>query len=166
VTELEVRPAAADDVETVVRIMNEASEWVVARGAPPWNRSPWRTADVQDRIARGETYLAVDGGQAIATVTVQSSDEWLWPGRLPEALYVHRLAVARAAHGRRLGAALLEFAERLATDAGKRYLRLDCHCDNPTLRAYYIARGFSWLGDRATGTPPNDYCASLLEKAI
>jgi ribosomal protein S18 acetylase RimI-like enzyme len=166
VTQLEIRPATLADVETVVRIMSEASEWIVERGDPPWNRRPWRAADVQDKIARAETYLALEGGQAVATVTVQPSDEWLWPGRPPDALYVHRLAVARAAHGRKVGAGLLDFAERLATDEGRQYVRLDCHCDNPKLRAYYVARGFAWLGDRVTGIPPDDYCASLLEKAL
>ena len=163
---LEIRLATPREVETVVRILNEANDWIVELGQRPWNARPWGAAQAAPAIARGETYLAVDGGHAIATLTLQPADETIWPGRPSDALYVHRFAVERAAHGRHVGRDLLDFAARIATEDGKRYLRLDCHCDNPRLRAYYIRLGFAYLGDRTVGTAPRTYCASLLEKAL
>ena len=163
---LTIRPAAPSDADTVVRLLNEATEWIVARGYRPWNWRPWTAEDALSAIGRGETHLALEDGNAIATLKLQLRDETMWPARPADALYVHGLADARSAHGRNVGGLLLEFGARTAGHAGKRFLRLDCWCDNPPLRAHYVSHGFAWLGDKADGDGQHPYCASLFEKAL
>jgi len=161
-----VRRAELSETETILRILNEAAAWLSARGVDQWEVGQWKRAKLDAAIARGETYLAWDGTQAVGTVTLQWIDELFWPDRQADTGYVHRLAVSDATHGRHLGRDLLRWAEATSRDAGKRYLRLDCACDNSSLRAYYESLGFGHRGDRTIVGGPQTYCGSLFEKDL
>jgi GNAT superfamily N-acetyltransferase len=70
-----------------------------------------------------------------------------WGERLPDAAYVHKLAVRRACSGQGIGRAIVDWADRTAARAGRRFLRLDCLGDNPGIRSYYEELGFEHRGD-------------------
>src|SRR2546423_1557214 len=98
-------------------------------------------------IGRGEVYVAELGGDAVAAVTLLWDDPAYWGERPPDAAYVHKLAVSRACAGRRIGSAIVEWADATAAQNGRRYLRLDCLRDNPGIRTYYENLGFEHRGD-------------------
>jgi GNAT superfamily N-acetyltransferase len=60
---------------------------------------------------------------------------------------VYNLAVRRAWAGQGVGRQLLQWAERKAAEAGRRYLRLDCVPTNAFLRQYYEDAGFTARGE-------------------
>ena len=60
---------------------------------------------------------------------------------------MHKLAVRRDRAGRGIGAAVVEWANAEAAEAGREFLRLDCLCDNPRIRDYYEDLGFEHRGD-------------------
>jgi GNAT superfamily N-acetyltransferase len=78
----------------------------------------------------------------------------------PAAFEVHLLAVAREHHGRGVGSALLDIAERWALRCGARFLQVKTSGpSNPdpvfaSTRAFYLARGFTPLfeSDRLWGS--------------
>lgn len=74
-----VSRAELSDVETVLRILNEAAAWLCARGVDQWEVGQWRRAKLAAAIERGETYLASDGMQVVATLTLQWIDECSGP---------------------------------------------------------------------------------------
>ena len=160
------RLAALGDTDTVLRILNEAAEWLAVRGIAGWKAGQWRRAKLEAAIGRGETYLALDERAVVGTMCLQWGDDEMWPGASDDAGYVHRLAVGRAAHGRGIGRTLLAFAERTAREDGKRSLRLDCACASAGLRAYYTAAGFSWRGDLEVRGATDTWCGSLFEKPL
>ncbi len=83
----------------------------------------------------------------MGTVTVQRQAdlEW-WADDDPEsALYVHDLAVSRAAAGQSVGAQLLNWAGRLAARSEKPWLRLEAWKTNSVLHRYYLNQGFELL---------------------
>src|SRR5262249_52980048 len=84
----------------------------------------------------------------VATITIDATaDPELWhdSSDQDDALYVHRMVVARDEAGRGLGAALLDFAGRRAAAAGRAWLRLDAWATNTKLHDYYRGQGFTPL---------------------
>ena len=131
---------------TVASLLDEATVWVGERGYEQWPL-PFPHEAVAAAIERGEVYVAELDGDAVATVTLLWDDPAYWGERPLDAAYVHKLAVSRACAGRRIGSAIVEWADATAAQNGRRYLRLDCLRDNPGIRAYYENLGFEHRGD-------------------
>jgi GNAT superfamily N-acetyltransferase len=141
-----VRAARAEDVETVADLIDGATAWVGELGHEQWP-FPYPREDVAAAVERGEVYLAEVEGEAVGTVTILEDDPVYWGERPPDAHYVHKLAVRRDHGGRGLGAAIVEWADVRAANAGRVFLRLDCLRDDPGIRAYYERLGFEHRGD-------------------
>jgi acetyltransferase (GNAT) family protein len=145
-----MRLAGAREIEDVLTVLDEAAGWLERKGVrqwPPRFERDW----VEPAVLAGDTWLAVDGEDVLATVTLDRADG-LWADLPAPATYVHRLAVRRVAAG--LGARILGWAATTAAAAGSRYLRLDCVAWNGELRSYYEAAGFQHRGDAEVGGPP------------
>lgn len=139
---LYVRLADGGDAEQVEALLAEASAWLAGRGISWLRDGP---GPVPERIARGEVWAvrARRDGPLIATVSIDEvPDAELWGVQPPDALYVHRLTVARAHAGQGIGALLLDFAADYTARAGRAWVRLDTNKSNMRLQAYYAANGF------------------------
>jgi ribosomal protein S18 acetylase RimI-like enzyme len=156
-----IRRCQAQDVATVAELLDEATAWVGERGYEQWPL-PFPHKELEAAIERGEVYLAELDGEAVATVTLLWNDLQYWGERPPDAAYVHKLAVRRACAGRRIGSAIVEWADVTAAQAGRRFLRLDCLRDNPGIRAYYESLGFEHRGDLVV----NDRGMSIYERPV
>ena len=143
---MNVRLARPEDVETVADLLDEATRWVGKRGFEQWPL-PFPREELCAAVDRNEVYLVEVDGSAAATVTLLWDDQMYWGARPPDALYVHKLAVRRKQAGRRIGRAVVEWAEAEARAAGRSFLRLDCLADNPGIRRYYEILGFEHQGD-------------------
>jgi GNAT superfamily N-acetyltransferase len=145
-----VREARLDDTEVVASLLDEASRWVGERGFEQWPL-PFPRAQVAEAIARGEVFLAELDGEPVATVTILTEDPQYWGARPPDALYVHKLAVAREHAGRGFGTEVIGWADRRAVSLGRQFLRLDCLGDSSGIRRYYEQLGFEHRGDLVQG---------------
>ena len=130
----------------VAALLDEATAWVGDRGYEQWPL-PFPQEEITAASERGEVYVAELGRDVVATVTLLWDDPTYWPGKPADAAYLHKLAVSRACAGRRIGQAIVEWADRSAAAAGREFLRLDCLRDNPGIRAYYERLGFEHRGD-------------------
>jgi GNAT superfamily N-acetyltransferase len=165
---LEVRSAAADDIEAVADILAEVSAWLLTKGIRQWPaRFP---SDFFDGyVRRGELYVATVEDEIVGTVTLQWLDPPFW-GERQNAGFVHRLAVRRAHAG--CGRTLLDWAEKQAVQQGRSFLCLDTLTSNTRLRRYYEDLGFravgeiSGLADHPTDPALGRWRAVLYEKAI
>jgi GNAT superfamily N-acetyltransferase len=156
---LEVRRAAAEDVDEIVRVLSEAAAWLLGRGIRQWP-DPFSRVRVSAVVARGDFYLASSGGETVATLALMWSDSTFWGERPPDGGYVHALAVRRAHAGRGVGASLLDWAGEQVAGAGREYLRLDCLAGNAELRRYYERHGFELRGEVAV----DDFTSALYER--
>ncbi len=143
---MNVRRATHADAEAAGSILDEATVHVATLGYDQWP-VPFPRDELAQRIERGELYLVEVDGEPAATMTLLWDDPFLW-GEPPDAAYVHKLAIRRMFAGRGLGEAIVEWADRRAAAAGRRYLRLDCMRDNDRIRGYYERLGFEHRGDR------------------
>lgn len=164
---LDVRRAGPADVETVVGILDDAAAFSRERSGHGWDvgqfgRELATGGPLAQAFDHGDVYLALRESMPIATVTLQWRDELFWPGAPDDAGYVHRLAVARAAHGLGIGRALIEWAAEQARARGKRHLRLDTSAANSALRAYYERAGFQVKDERVVGP----WTVALFERAL
>jgi GNAT superfamily N-acetyltransferase len=153
-------------VDIVLDVLDQAAEWVKARGAEGWTPGQWRRERLLEAIVAGETNLARNAEAVVGTVTLQWTDETFWPGAPPDAGYVHRLAVTKSAHGQGVGRAMLDWAEQATRDQGRSLLRLDCAAGNPALRAYYESQGFELRGEVTHVGKWGTYRAARYEKPL
>jgi GNAT superfamily N-acetyltransferase len=159
---LTVARAQPEDLEAVLAIEYDATDWARARGINP-GRPPRPLRDIYtDRIDRGEAFLARVDGEPAAMLTLQWADRAMWPEAADDAAYVHGLMVRRAFAGQQVGLNLLRWAEHVAAAAGRTYLRLDCMAGNRSLRTYYEQAGFAYRGDVQRG----DYVGSRYERQV
>jgi GNAT superfamily N-acetyltransferase len=142
-----VRRAHQEDATTIAGLLDEATEWVVELGFSQWPL-PFPRDQLAAAIERGEVYVVEsEDGEAVATVSMLADDPMYWGDRPPDAFYVHKLAVRRDRAGRGIGAAIVEWANAEAAEAGREFLRLDCLGANPRIRDYYEDLGFEHRGD-------------------
>ncbi|MGJ5899412.1 GNAT family N-acetyltransferase [Streptomyces niveiscabiei] len=140
-------PAEEADLPRLIKFRTDAATWLRQRGTDQWAR-PFPPEHILASIRRREVYMIRETpfSDAAATLTLdRDADPRLWtPAEIAEpALYVHKLAVDRAASGRGLGGILLDWASVQAARQGARWLRLDAWTTNSRLQAYYRSEGFT-----------------------
>lgn len=145
--DLIVRAGRPDELGVVESLLREASAWLASRGIDQWQYPPHRDR-IAEALERGVCFLAFEDSKPIATIQVDDfADPDFWtPEDLPDtALYVHRMAIARAHSGSGVGSQLLAWASERAATQGKRWLRLDAWKDNQGLHRFYRNAGFNLL---------------------
>ena len=144
---MNVKRARHEDADIVAELLDEATVWVGELGFEQWPL-PFPRDELAEAIDRGEVYV-VEGedDEPVATLVLLQDDPQYWGDRPQDAFYLHKFAVRRDRAGRGIGAAVVEWANAEAAEAGREFLRLDCLCDNPRIRDYYEDLGFEHRGD-------------------
>jgi GNAT superfamily N-acetyltransferase len=174
-----VRAEATDEnLQVVLRLIDEAAQWLHTKDTDQWAR-PWPDPiSRNERVWRGlqgkKTWFVQDEAQnTLATVTIATHanhDVWpasAWGGESPrnsDAVYVHRLIVAREQAGTGLGSDLFDWAgQRAARQYGAKWIRIDVWTSNSDLHKYYESRGFEPAGFCADPKYPS---GALFEKEV
>jgi GNAT superfamily N-acetyltransferase len=148
-TSYTIRPAGTGDLWAVLRLLGDATGWLADKGLDQWQgqgAARRRKVKVQTDIAAGVLFVVEHLGRVIATITVDEfadADFWKRKDRPRDALYVHRMAVARTNAGVGLGAAMLDWAAVRAERVGRPLLRLDAWATNTALHGYYRSLRFA-----------------------
>jgi GNAT superfamily N-acetyltransferase len=147
-TELRIRAATTADVQRLLDLYESTQRWLIEQGTDQWanNTREKMHPRLMRSIEQGECYVAEDDTGLVGMVTVDEyADPEFWqPEDQPtDALYVHRMVVDRAKAGRKTGAALLDWAAKVAASKGRRWLRLDAWRTNTALHGYYRSQGFT-----------------------
>jgi GNAT superfamily N-acetyltransferase len=137
---MRIRTGDTSDQPIVMKLFDEAVEWLVARGSSgqwgtgPWSGDPQREERVRGMIEGGDLYVAeVDGGPLPDAPPV---DE-------PE-LYLVLLLSSRAHQGAGIGSRLIEFTLAEARRRGASLVRVDCWSGGDgKLVEYYRSQGFT-----------------------
>ena len=129
-----VRRAALADVSALQRIAELAYQKYVPRiGRPP---APM-TADYPAQVAAGVVWVAVEDGDVVGLLVLH---------READHAELENVAVAPAAQGRGVGAALMAHAEALATGWGLAEIRLYTNVAMAENLSYYPALGYRETG--------------------
>jgi GNAT superfamily N-acetyltransferase len=139
---LRISRAGPEAIPEVHALILEAARWLIAKGEPLWGE-PETSGEELARVARaGELVTGRIGPELCACMYLHNEDPVFWPGAAAgEALYIHRLAVARRFAGRGFSCSMLDWAAGEARGIGRDFLRLDCE-PRPKLLALYRDAGF------------------------
>ena len=89
-----IRHATDADISTVSSILQEAADWLTARGTPMWQCDELQPDRIASDVRAGQFYLAIYEGEPAGTIKFQLSDPEFWPDVPPdESAFVHRLAI-------------------------------------------------------------------------
>ena len=146
---LTIQPGGPADAATVLRLLDSATAWLVARGrtgqwgTEPASADPRRIAQADAWATSGGLYLAMLGDTTVGALVVGRATEYVPPATEPE-LYVNLLVTDRAYQGNGIGARLLAYAAELARERGLGLLRVDCYRgDDRALVRFYEGCGFT-----------------------
>ena len=159
-----IYPADETQLDAYIDLLEEAAEWLWAKGVRQWRPGEHRAARVEllAQLHTGCLILAeLDGCLAGGCLLTEVAPA-VWRDRPADALYLSGLVVARWAAGRDLGGRILNAAAEAARRRGKSRLRLDCWDGNDFLKGYYRARGFE---DRGR-VREEDYWVRLFQRAV
>ena len=137
------RLRSCDSLDALTHVLHRAFEDLARRGIECQcaNQSVDRT---NDRVKRGECFIAVSGSQMIGTITLEHPDRTsaIEAYRDLATASVHQLAVDPANQGAGVGGALIAYATAWA--GARRYERLALDTPQGASRevAWYIGRGF------------------------
>ncbi len=135
---------SSQELSIFSEILSETARWLEEKGQPLWSPSSLTPEKLLEHYPQGALYLGWLEGQAVATAVLLEQDPLFWPDALPqEALYLHKLSVARAWSGRGLGQQILDAARAETGQRGRRFLRLDTVSHNPALNEFYTKYGFA-----------------------
>ena len=139
---LAIARGTLDDVPEADALIRATADWLIRKGEPLWGPNE-TSLDELKRVARaGELILGRVERELASCMFLHDEDRLFWPQvPLGEALYLHRLAVARNHAGRGYAHAMLEWAVGEARAKGRRFLRLDCEA-RPKLLALYAEAGY------------------------
>ena len=147
------RPAVPEDVDALVAITGEASDYLRQCGVDQWQDGfPNRDTLLAD-IAAGGCWLFTHDGAPAGVVCLYAREEpdyavidgaWRTEGA-PYAT-IHRAAVKAAYRGRGLADEMLQLCEDLALGRGYGSVRADTHPDNRAMRTVLERRGYALCG--------------------
>ena len=137
-------PAALALVRAVVPLMNASGNYQWTSDYP--SKEVLRQDIEKQHLWVAERLGALEG---IAALTQDQDPEYAaadWDAAAP-ALVTHRLAVAPAAQGRGVAAALLHQAEHEARQLGLRVLRVDTNSENAATQRLFPKLGYRFAGE-------------------
>jgi GNAT superfamily N-acetyltransferase len=150
---LQIRPAVADDVRSIIGMIDEAAEWLETKGTDQW-AIPWPDEEARDDRVRqgaqaGKTWMVEDNGVLAGTITARDQgNPILWTPKelLEPSVYISRLIVTRKRAGSGIGAALIDWAGLHGIRAwDARWIRVDVWTSNSGLHNYYRNQGFEYV---------------------
>ena len=118
-------------------------------GQPLWRAEEAKLEKLGKAYPIEDFYIAFLNGKAAGCFVLLDYDPFFWPDiKKGKALFIHKLAVTKAAKKQGVGDALINFAK----DEGKRRkvssIRLDCEQYRDKLRAFYERHGFVCVGEK------------------
>lgn len=148
---LTIHQATPDDLVALTALQADSVAWLAAKGLDQWQSGQPRAprdrpgSHLTDSIDEHTCWIVDSDTEALATIIVDDkADPEFWsPAEANEALYVHRMIVKRSLAGHDLGAVLLDWADELAGQARRHWLRLDAWRTNTALHDYYRHQGFA-----------------------
>lgn len=140
--EFAITRAGMEAVPEVYALIREIAQWLIDRGDALWGEEEISRDELLRVAQAGELITGRVAGTLAACMYLHDEDRVFWPEARPgEALYVHRLGVARRFAGAGYSHAMLDWAEREARCMKRCFVRLDCE-PRPKLLALYRGAGF------------------------
>ncbi len=141
----------AEDKDTPIieGILSGVLTWLESIGKPIWDREHISWASLSKDFRPSDFYIAYMDGEPVGCLAVVDYDPTYWPDiEKGVSLFIHKFAVVRAAAGKGVSIALLDYAKNECKRRGISTLRLETFAGVPKVRAIYERNGFNFLYER------------------
>lgn len=156
-TNITIKQATEAEISVIESILLDTVNWLNEMNQPLWgaNEVTWDVLSKNYKI--NDFYIAYANGIPSGCMALVDYDPFFWSDvKRGESLYIHKLAVTKAARKSGVADALMETFKEQGAKRGVKTLRLDTHALRPKLRAFYERHGFIFVemkifkGDRHT----------------
>ncbi len=163
-TELTFTQATGADAHLLAAILTEAAGFKISHQDTAWGTEPYSDKEALQLIKDCPTYIVHQNGKIVGTVALGWQDERDWGQQLPNAGYIHRLAIKDGFHGQGIGEQIIDWAVKEVIHNNRQLLRLCCDVNNTQLCAYYEKQDFVQVGTKEP--EENGYTAALYERRL
>lgn len=163
------RAATENDLDTVFSLYEKRVNWMNENGIMQWNVTDYLTVYpkqyYQEQLSNGTLYVLSYKYSIVGAVVLLQSDIRWSDKSDSSAVYIHNLVTDTSVKG--VGKIILLEAEKIAAQAGKQYIRLDCSVDNSFLNSYYLSLGYEPAGQcRDSGYIGNRFEKNFINSSI
>lgn len=143
---LSIRRATADDLGFIMELYKERISWFKWKKVSQWilfliNHPK---EEFLQYIENGEYYVVTKSGKIVGGLVI-NVDTRYWEDESTDAFYLHRVVTDPAY--RHLGEYIVEQVKKLAEEAGKNALRIECIFSNQELNTAWDNLGFKFIRD-------------------
>ena len=171
---LSYRPATAEDLADIRRIVDDARASLKKLGVDQWQGPYPADRHFLFDIERGECFVILHGAEIAAFFTLSTRHESTYDGITDgkwseglEACVLHRAAVAKDYRGSGLSGQLLRFVEQQCRSWGYRCIRTDTHRKNKPMQKLLRENGYRYRGNiEIVCEPGHDTARQAYEKVL
>ena len=147
-----IKQAWEADIPAVESVLLDAVNWLNEMGQPLWNAEDVTWEALRKHYQINDFFIAYSDFVPSGCMAIIDYDPFFWPGiKKGESLFIHKLAVTKAARKSGVADALMETFKKQGAERGVKTLRLDTHALRPKLRAFYERHGFSHIETKFLG---------------
>jgi GNAT superfamily N-acetyltransferase len=145
---VDVHPARLQDIPTYTAAARSAQGWLRSQGLGQYIPAAHEeyAASVRQWVLAGTLQVVTEAGSVIGFFNFDVTPAKWWLSDGPPAMYLAGMVLAEPSRGRGIGSEIVRWCVAETCRRGCQFLRLDCHADNPWLRAYYERQGFILRG--------------------
>lgn len=146
--EINIQHTRQDDVAAIFGLYDDAIAYQKTAGNNHW--LGFETGLVLQEMSEGRHYTILGDGAIVATFCITLSDPNIWQDSdNVRAVYIHRIATSRHFRGNNVLAHIVDWAKLFAKANNLTYIRMDTGGGNDRLINYYVAKGFTLVGNTA-----------------
>jgi SAM-dependent methyltransferase/GNAT superfamily N-acetyltransferase len=156
-TDITIKQAQENDISVLESILLDTVNWLNEMDQPLWGTDEIKWNALSKNYKIGDFYIAYADGLPSGCIALVDYDPFFWPDvQKGESLFIHKLAVTKAARKSGVSDALMDFFKEQGVVRRVKTLRLDTHALRPKLRNFYERHGFIFVevkvfkGDRHT----------------
>ncbi|MEW6130626.1 MAG: GNAT family N-acetyltransferase [Acidobacteriota bacterium] len=143
---MKITNSTMDDIDLILGFYDDAIAYQKKVFGQHW--LGFERRQVEREIAEHRQFKIVVNEQIACTFVVTFNDPLIWGERDQDpAIYLHRIITHSAFRGAGFVKHIVEWAKAYARQNHKQFVRLDTWANNQKLIDYYIAHGFTYLGD-------------------
>jgi len=159
-----IKQATESDIPVIESVLLDTVNWLKDMGQPLWEADEvtWEKLAgkpptdgnhyISGNYVINNFYIAYLNGVPAGCMALIDDDPFFWPDvKKGESLFMHKLAVTKAARKSGVADALMNYFKRQGTERGIKAIRLDTDASRPKTRAFYERHGFIHVETRTMG---------------
>ncbi len=150
---MEFRKTIKKDIESIMRIVNQAKEYFKKNKINQWQDGYPNTKVIEEDIKNKCSYVLLNDNTVVGTSVIDFGGEAtynnIYNGKwLSDSKYavIHRIAIDNNYKGLGIAAEIIRNAEKLCVENDIKSIRVDTHKDNISMQRLLKKNGFTYCG--------------------